>query len=419
MGITIEQSGAFIETCELPPTGDGLLAGLRFAVKDLIDIAGRKTGCGNPSWRDTHPPARSHAVCVEQLLAAGGRCIGKTVSDEVAFSLIGENHFYGTPLNPRAPNRVPGGSSSGSASAVACGLADFALGTDTGGSVRFPASNCGIWGLRPSHGFISVAGVMPFAPTFDTVGLHAGSAKLLARAAGVLLGANPRAAAGTERLAKPAYIHVLKEAFALAEPAVSQAHQTAIENLRKQFGSALHETSLVEILGGDEPAPANFDSWFETYCVIQWSEIENSLGPWIAESKPTFGPVTTNNFEMIKTLDRRRVLPAMVRREKYYRALRKFLGPADLLCIPTTPAPAPLKGSLGLDQRVGDYYKRALSLTSIAGIGRLPQVSLPLSSVTVGGVELPLGLSLLGSFGEDLFLLDVVQQIAQAQVGQR
>src|SRR5215471_15571364 len=183
MNITVEQSGAFVEEFELPPTGDGPLAGLRFAVKDLIDIGGRKTGCGNPSWRDTHPPARSHAECVEQLLAAGARCVGKTVSDEVAFSLIGENHFYGTPLNPRAPDRVPGGSSSGSASAVACRLADFALGTDTGGSVRVPASNCGVWGLRPSHDSISVAGVMPFAPTFDTVGIHARSADILGNAA--------------------------------------------------------------------------------------------------------------------------------------------------------------------------------------------------------------------------------------------
>ncbi len=186
--ITIEQSGAFVETFELAPTGDGPLDGLRFAVKDIIDIAGRKTGCGNPTWRDTHPPARSHANCVEQLLYNGARCIGKTVSDEVAFSLIGENHFYGTPLNPKAPDRVPGGSSSGSAAAVACGLADFALGSDTGGSVRVPASNCGIWGLRPSHGFISVAGVMPFAPTFDTVGVHARTAEILNRALRVLIG---------------------------------------------------------------------------------------------------------------------------------------------------------------------------------------------------------------------------------------
>src|SRR4029077_4269094 len=129
-----------------------------------------------------------HAVCVEQLLAAGAHCVGKTVTDELAFSLIGENHFYGTPLNPAAPGRVPGGSSSGSASAVACGLADFALGTDTGGSVRVPASNCGLFGLRPSPGMISVAGVMPFAPTFDTVVVLTRDADVLARVAGTLLG---------------------------------------------------------------------------------------------------------------------------------------------------------------------------------------------------------------------------------------
>ena len=122
----------FLQKLEVNPTGSGPLNGLSFAVKDLIDIGGHKTGCGNPSWGYSHPPATVNAVCVEQLLAAGARCVGKTVTDELAFSLLGENHFYGTPLNPKAPDRVPGGSSSGSASAVACGLVDFALGTDTG-----------------------------------------------------------------------------------------------------------------------------------------------------------------------------------------------------------------------------------------------------------------------------------------------
>src|SRR4051812_47312865 len=168
--ITIEQSGAFIEPFTVPPTRSGPLDGLSFAVKDLIDIAGHQTGCGNPARLATHPAATSHAICVELLLAAGARCEGKTITDEIAFSLLGENHFYGTPLNPAAPERVPGGSSSRSASAVACGLVDFAVGTDTGGSVRIPASNCGIFGLRPSQGFVSVAGVMPLSPTFDTVG---------------------------------------------------------------------------------------------------------------------------------------------------------------------------------------------------------------------------------------------------------
>ena len=103
---TVEESGAFVDLTTVEPNGSGPLDGLTFAVKDLIDVAGRPTGCGNPRWKETHPPAASHAVCVESLLAAGARCVGKTVTDELAFSLIGENHFYGTPLNPRAPERV-------------------------------------------------------------------------------------------------------------------------------------------------------------------------------------------------------------------------------------------------------------------------------------------------------------------------
>src|SRR5213083_475800 len=185
--ITVAKSNAFVTNFDLSPTDSGPLDGLRFAVKDTIDVAGFKTGCGNPTWRDSHPAAVAHVVCVEQLLHAGARCVGKTISDELAFSLLGENYFYGMPLNPRAPERVPGGSSSGSASAVACGLVEFALGTDTGGSARVPASNCGIWGFRPSHGFISLAGVNPLAPSFDSVGILAQNADVLAKVALVLL----------------------------------------------------------------------------------------------------------------------------------------------------------------------------------------------------------------------------------------
>ena len=171
------ESGAFVEQFRLEPTGSGPLDGLSFAVKDLFDLKGYVTGCGNPRWRDTHPPAAAHAVAVEQILAAGAVCLGKTVTDELAFGLDGENHFYGTPLNPRAPHRVPGGSSSGSASAVACGLVDFALGTDTGGSVRVPASNCGLFGIRTTHGRVSLAGGEPPGPVLR----HGGGAGGLGR----------------------------------------------------------------------------------------------------------------------------------------------------------------------------------------------------------------------------------------------
>ena len=400
------EGDVFVESVEVDPTGSGSLDGLSFAVKDLIDIGDHKTGSGNPTWRETHPPASVNAVCVEQLLAAGARCVGKTVSDELAFSLLGENHFYGTPLNPRAPDRVPGGSSSGSASAVACGLVDFALGTDTGGSVRVPANNCGVWGMRPSHGFISVAGVNPLAPTFDTVGILAGSAEILARAASVLLACEdiPGEELGT--------IHLLREAFSIADPDVRQALEDPVQRLGSIFGRRTRDTSMWEIHSESETSEgAVLQTWHDTYRVLQWAEIESCLGAWVEEAKPAFGPEASQNFGLAKSLDRRRVRPAVQRREEYFRRLKSFLGPKDLLCMPTTPALAPLKGTIAPrgHAAAGDYYPRALSLTSIAGIGRLPQVSLPLAESS-GGV--PLGLSLLAANGRDAFLLSVVKRVA-------
>ncbi len=392
--ITVAQSNAFVTTFDLSPTGSGPLDGLRFAVKDTIDVAGFKTGCGNPTWRDSHPAAVVHAVCVEQLLHAGARCVGKTISDELAFSLLGENHFYGTPLNAHAPDRVPGGSSSGSASAVACGLVDFALGTDTGGSTRVPASNCGIWGFRPSHGFVSVAGVNPLAPSFDTVGVLAQNADVLAKVAVVLLAAAPVSPN------KPTTIHLIREAFALADPDVQETLSEPLQRLREIFGGAVRESSLQELVADD--AGHSFATWIDSFCVIQWAEIESCLGAWIANARPEFGPEIAASFQLMNQLDRRRVAEAVQRREQYFRSLHEFLGPDDLLCIPTTPALAPHKGDPPRRSSSGSgYYPRTLSLTSVAGMGRLPQVSLPIADAD----GIPVGLSLLARHGRDSLLV--------------
>ncbi|HEY2681105.1 MAG TPA: amidase [Candidatus Udaeobacter sp.] len=399
--LTVDESHAFVTTFDLPPADSGPLDGLRFAVKDTIDIAGFKTGCGNPTWRDSHPAAIAHAVCVEQLLHAGARCVGKSISDELAFSLLGENHFYGTPLNAHAPDRVPGGSSSGSASAVACGLVDFALGTDTGGSIRVPASNCGIWGFRPSHGFISVAGVNPLAPSFDTVGILAQNADVLAKVALVLLAAAPAS------LNKPATIHLIPEAFDLADANVQQSLIKPLHRLREMFGDAVRESSLQQLVANE--TEHSFATWVDSFCVIQWAEIESCLGAWIANAKPEFGPEIAASFQLMKQLDRCRVAEAVQRREKYFRSLHEFLGPNDLLCIPTTPALAPRKGHAPPRRSSSGtgYYPRTLSLTSFAGMARLPQVSLPIADVA--GV--PVGLSLLARHGQDSFLLQVAKDV--------
>lgn len=396
--ITVEESGAFVEVLSVEPTGSGTLNGLTFAVKDLIDMAGHVTGCGNPTWRAGHPPAINHAVCVEQLLFAGARCVGKTLTDELAFSLLGENFFYGTPLNPRAPDRVPGGSSCGSASAVACGLADFALGTDTGGSVRIPSSNCGIFGFRPTHGRVSVAGVNPLAPTFDTVGILAGEPAILIRAASVVLGID---AAGKQ---EPQTVHLISEAFQLCDPDLRTALEGPLEKLQKLFGKRLCSTSL-RLIDEETNAPG-LDLWREIYRVLQGAEAQSCLGAWVATAGAEFGPLIRQAFQMSQSLDRTRVAAMIRRRETYFQRMNSFLSDRDLLCIPTAPCAAPIKGTIKSREQAGhSYYPRTLSLTSLSGVARMPQVTLPV--VEVSGA--PVGLSFLARSGEDAFLLATVQ----------
>ena len=207
----------------------GPLAGLTFAAKDLFDIAGHVTGAGNPDWLASHAPAPRTAPVVQRLVDAGASMAGKTHTDELSRGIFGENAHYGTPVNPKAPDRVPGGSSSGSAAAVAGGLVDFALGTDTGGSVRVPASFCGLYGIRPTHGRLPFDGVIPQAPSFDTIGWFAREPALLARIATVLLGIEPARTL-------PHRLVVAEDAFAVAEPATREALKPAVDKLGRLIG---------------------------------------------------------------------------------------------------------------------------------------------------------------------------------------
>ena len=402
MSITAKESGAFIKERHLAPTQDGLLSGLTFAVKDLIDTAGDVTTCGNPDWAATHAPAQLNAACVDQLLESGATCIGKAVTDELAFSLAGENYFYGTPLNPKAPKRVPGGSSSGSASAVACQLVDFALGTDTGGSVRVPASNCGIYGLRTSHGIISMSGIMPFAPSFDTVGVFANSIEIMQKVAAVLLRIDDK----TETQL-PKKVYLLEEAFDLADEEVQHAATKMLTQICEHLEAAI-ETISIRSIDGDA-TKKSLVNWLNVYNTIQRAEIWDSLGNWIESANPKLGPSTKINFEHCKSLNRKKLPDCSHKKEFYAHNLDKVLSDNALICIPTTPAPAPLKGTIGVDRDTDTYYPRALSLTSIAGIGRLPQLSLPLLEVD----NAPVGLSLIAAHGNDSLLLEVGRCLSQ------
>lgn len=393
-------SKAFVgaSAINIKPYRSGTLDKLTFAAKDLIDLAGYKTGCGNPSWEQTHSPAAAHAICIEQLLYAGATCIGKTMTDELAFSLLGENFFYGTPVNPKAPDRVPGGSSSGSASAVACGLVDFALGTDTGGSVRVPASNCGIWGYRPSHGRISLTGVMPLVPSLDTLGVFAKNNTILNAVAAVLLNEDL-----VQQDLEPSSIYLLEDLFSICDPEICAALGSIINKL------CPNKTNLSSVL----TQALDYQGLFELFCQTQWPEIWNSHGAWITATAPVFGPATAKNFELTKMADRTHIPIYLKQRELFSSQINTFLGKHKLFCFPTTPILAPLLNSISTDRMQGDYYPRTLAMTAIAGLAGLPQVTLPLADVA----GIPIGLSLVAARGNDNYLLSVAQKLFFKQQG--
>ena len=362
----------------------GALAGLTFAAKDLLDVAGHPTGGGNPDWARRNPVPTRHAWAVGCLLDAGATLIGKTVTDEVSLGILGENPFDGTPLNPKAPDRVPGGSSSGSASAVAQGLCDTALGTDSGGSVRVPASFCGLYGIRPTHGRLDLSGMMPQAPTSDTIGWFARDAAIFARFSAVLLG-EPI----PESL--PTRLVVAVDAFGFADAATAAALEPMVRTLSSVIGEVRH----------DLLAPPGLSTWSRAQRTLQPYEAWLTFRDWLDRDNPRLQwSVARSLVQGAAIAESERRWAELMRAEARAR-LAWLLPPGTILCMPTTPFPAPEKR---LPLAALDPLRARIScLTSHGGLTGVPQVSVP--GATVDG--LPVGLSLLGPRGSDAALVAV------------
>jgi amidase len=374
---------------EIAGGGSGPLAGLICGIKDLYDIAGHKTGFGSPEWLATHDAATTTAPAVQDLLDAGAQVIGKTHTDEMAYSLNGENPHYGTPVNVNAPGRIPGGSSSGSAAAVAGGLVDFALGSDTGGSVRAPASFCGIYGLRPTHGRISLAGACALAASFDVAGWFARDPTLLERVGRVLLKDEKPAAQAGALL----YAH---DAFAVLSEGVAKALAPAVERVTSILGKPRSVTVATEGL----------PQWFQVFRRLQAAEAWAQHRDWIARVNPKFGPGVRERFEWASTLSAADVAPLKAQREEITRRMDELLQENAVLVLPTVPAIAPLRNTPTAE--LDEFRAHAMSLLCIAGLARLPQINLPLAKF--GGC--PLGLSLVAARGNDTMLLDIARRVA-------
>src|SRR6266481_5466844 len=368
---------------------NGPLAGLTFAAKDLFDVAGYPTGGGNPDWAKQNPIPTRHAWAVQRLLDSGATLVGKTVTDEVSLGILGENPFDGTPLNPKAPDRVPGGSSSGSASAVAQGLCDVALGTDTGGSVRVPASFCGLYGIRPTHGRLDLTGMMAQAPSSDTTGWFARDAKTFARVSAVLLGeAIPDAL--------PTRLVIATDAFALADPETAAALEPVVARLRGLVGEVREEAM----------APPGLAAWARAQRTLQPFEAWQTFQAWVDRINPRFQFSVARNLALAPTIPAsERAWASLVRQEARGR-MRQLVPPGTILCLPTTPFPAPLCGQpISVLEPLRD---RITALCSHGGLTGVPQVSIP--GATVDGV--PVGLSILGARGSDASLVAVARAVA-------
>ena len=369
-------------------TAGGPLDGVTFAAKDLFDVVGKVTGGGNHDWAKTAPVPTRCAWVVEKLLHAGATLIGKTVTDEVSLGIFGENAFDGTPVNPAAPDRVTGGSSSGSASAVASHLCDTALGTDTGGSVRVPASFCGLYGIRPTWGRINLLGMMPQAPSSDTAGWFARDARMFARVSAILLDE-------AVSHALPQQLLVATDAFGIADDDVADALHPMVAKL----GDIIGKSDTVTM------APPGLSQWARAQRTLQPWEAWQTFREWIDRHNPRFAfSVARNLVQAAAIPETERQWASLVRREARARIVH-LLAPGTVLCLPTAPFPAPPKG-LPISE-LDPLRQRIACLASHGGLTGVPQVNLP--GTTVNGM--PVGLSIIAAHGADAQLIALAQTI--------
>ncbi|KAM3752720.1 hypothetical protein ACB098_03G040800 [Castanea mollissima] len=410
--------GAFMEKFLLQPSPSLHqlpLHGLTFAFKDIFDVDGYVTGFGNPDWARTHPAATSTAPAILAVLRGGATCVGKTVTAELAYSINGENKHYGTPTNPCVPDRVPGGSSSGSAVAVGAKLVDFALGTDTGGSVRVPASYCGILGFRPSHDAISTAGVIPLVQSFDTVGWFARDPVILNRVGRVLL------QLPDVDLVKPSRIIIAEDCFQLSDIPKDRVTRPLVKSVQKLFGSHLVSRAILEDYVKDKvPSLKQFlnkgnadqeshipslEALSSAMRLIIGYEFKNNHGEWINTVKPDLGPgISERVWEALMTTDENLDICHSVKNEARA-ALIDLLGDFGVLAIPTVLGPP---SKLQTDPTISENFcDRTFSLLLIASASGFCQVSIPLGLYD----NLPVSISLLATHGSDGFLLNLVETL--------
>ena len=355
----------------------------------MYEIAGYRTGAGNPEWLASRPPAETHARAVQKLLDAGATIIGKTVCDEFFYSVTGANAHYGMPVNPRAPGRLPGGSSSGSAAACAAGACDVALGSDTAGSVRVPGALCGVYGIRATRGRFDMAGATPMAPSLDAGGWFSASPGLLRRAGDILLEPPQQAAPITQLI-------ILDDAFETVDEPVATLVEAVVAAAQDRLPAAAHDRAA---LGG-------LETWREAMRIVQAREVWASFGEFITRHRPNLGPGIRERMEIAARISDDQVSAARDVTAQATQRMHDLTVPGTVLALPTAPSIAPPLATPA--NKLESFRVRVMRLVCMASISGLPQVTIPAG--TADGA--PVGLSFLGWRGSDEALLSLATGMA-------
>ncbi|WP_129336186.1 AtzH-like domain-containing protein [Cellulomonas endophytica] len=390
---------------------EGPLVGLRVAVKDLFAVKGYRVGAGNPTWLREARRERDHAPAVLDLLRGGASLRGLARTDELAFSIAGANPHHGTPANGALPGALPGGSSSGPATAVATGQADVGLATDTAGSIRVPASYQGLWGLRTTHGLVPRQGLVPLAPSFDTVGwLTRDGATLEAVVRWCLDGAvedgagGPGGAAGDgddgdagddegPAVGLPRRLLVPLEALALAEPDVRSAFEDWLSDVADRHPE----------VGVDGVSVGDLGAWLEAFRAVQGAEAWRVHGAWATAHPGALGAAVSARLAAGSQVGAEEETAARAALAERRSRLRALLGEDVLLVLPTTPGPAPSRSA---DAATTEAVRAAtLRTTALAGVAGLPALSVPALVVPSPLGPAPVGVCLVGAAGTDLALV--------------
>lgn len=385
--------------CPADPAGRpaaGPLDGLRVAVKDLYAVQGHAVGAGNPVYLAQQQTASEHSWAVAALLRAGAVLEGIAHTDEFAYSIAGRNQFYGTPRNGRDADRIPGGSSSGSASAVALGLADIGLGTDTGGSIRVPAAYQGLFGLRTSHGLLPTTGVLPLAPDFDTIGWLTRDAETLTAVAGALVEDATRASASQG--ARPKVRRILVDEALLAQTEDDVA--AALRQLLEYWGQ-VSGTELESVRTG---LAWHVDEWAEAFRLSQAAQAWRQWGPWVEQNPDALSASGARRFRTASRVTRTEEREARRVAERARREIRVAVPFGAALAVPAAATAAPsLEATVQTEELV---RRKTMRITCLGGLSGLPVAVAP----TRTAAGLGTGLGLMGSWGTDVELTQMLSR---------